>query len=223
MLGLIWVQNCLVCKGYQQTTLVGKELTYQFEIIFFKRNLLGIPSECQTVWIQISSNVLLGLICVQNFLVCKGYQQTTLVGKELTYHFEIIFFKKKSFGNTIRVSNSLDPDQAQHFLLGLIWVQNCLVCKGYQQTTLVGKELTYQFSAIQQIAENCTQLQTVYLRRCLNITDDAIVRLSRRCPRLRLLNIGGCQQITDQSLEALGQNSNYLKSINLSNTKVKMG
>ena len=35
------------------------------------------------------------------------------------------------------VSNSLDPDQAQH-LLGLIWVQT--VCKGYQQMTLVGEE-----------------------------------------------------------------------------------
>ena len=30
----------------------------------------------------------------------------------------------------IRVSNSLDPDQAQHF-----------VCKGYRQRILVGKEL----------------------------------------------------------------------------------
>ena len=42
---------------------------------------------------------------------------------------------KKSFRNTIRVSNSLDPDQARHF------VQS--VCKGYQQMTspLAGKEL----------------------------------------------------------------------------------
>ena len=47
-------------------------------------------------------------------------------------------FSKNSFKNTIRVSNNLDPDQAD-ILSGLIWVQ--IVCKSYQQTTLVGKEL----------------------------------------------------------------------------------
>ena len=46
---------------------------------------------------------------------------------------------KNSFRNTIRVSNNLDPDQARHFS-GLIWVQT--VCKGYQQMTPLGKELT---------------------------------------------------------------------------------
>ena len=44
-------------------------------------------------------------------------------------------FLKNSFGNTIRVSNNrLDV------FSGLIWDQT--VCKGYQQTALVGKELT---------------------------------------------------------------------------------
>ena len=56
--------------------------------------------------------------------------------------------------NTIRVSNSLDPDQVRHYvgpdlgpncsqrlstdnkMSGWIWVQT--VCKGYQQTTKVG-------------------------------------------------------------------------------------
>ena len=33
--------------------------------------------------------------------------------------------------NTIRMSDSLDPDQAKQF----VWVQT--VCKGYQQTTKV--------------------------------------------------------------------------------------
>ena len=42
------------------------------------RNTL--PSECQTVWIQISPNILSGLLCVQT--VCKGYQRTTLVDKK---------------------------------------------------------------------------------------------------------------------------------------------
>ena len=62
--GLIWVQS--VCRGCQQTTLVGNEL---------------IPSECQTDWIQIRHDILSGLIWFQS--VCKGYQQKTLVGNEL--------------------------------------------------------------------------------------------------------------------------------------------
>ena len=41
----------------------------------FSNNLSVIPSECQTFWIQIGPDVLLGLIWVQT--VSKGYQQTT--------------------------------------------------------------------------------------------------------------------------------------------------
>ena len=50
---------------------------------FFKKNqlfqkfLTGTLSECQTVWIQIRTNLLSGLIWVQT--VCKGYQQTIKV------------------------------------------------------------------------------------------------------------------------------------------------
>ena len=54
--GLILVQT--VCKGYQQTTLVGS----------------------QTVWIQTRPDILTGLIWVQ--FVCKVYRQRTLVGSE---------------------------------------------------------------------------------------------------------------------------------------------
>ena len=55
-------------------------------LIFFQNKLFrkifsGIPSECQTNWIQIRPDILSGLIWVQS--VCKGYQQTTLGGKEL--------------------------------------------------------------------------------------------------------------------------------------------
>ena len=52
-----------------------------FENKFFRKIISGIPFECQTDWIQIRPNILLGLIWVQS--VCKGYQQTTLGGKEL--------------------------------------------------------------------------------------------------------------------------------------------
>ena len=43
----------------------------------FQKNLSGIPSECQTVWIQIWPDVLSGLIWVRT--VYKAYQQMTKV------------------------------------------------------------------------------------------------------------------------------------------------
>ena len=46
----------------------------------------------------------------------------------------LFFFLKKPLWNISRVSSCLDPDHARR----LIWVQ--IVCKGYQQTTLVSKE-----------------------------------------------------------------------------------
>ena len=49
------------------------------------------------------------------------------------------FFLKNSFRNTIRVSNSFDRDQARPFD-GPDLAQT--VCKGHQQTILVGKKLT---------------------------------------------------------------------------------
>ena len=51
-----------------------------FQNKLFRKILSGILLECQTVWIQIRPDVLLGLIWVQT--VCKSYQQTALVGNE---------------------------------------------------------------------------------------------------------------------------------------------
>ena len=52
-----------------------------FQNQLFRKILSGIPSECQRVWIQIRPNILSGLVWIQT--VCKGYQQTTPVDKEL--------------------------------------------------------------------------------------------------------------------------------------------
>ena len=46
----------------------------------FQNILSEIPSECQTVWIQISPDLLSGLIWF--LTVCQGYQQRTLEEKE---------------------------------------------------------------------------------------------------------------------------------------------
>ena len=56
-------------------TLVG---TFFLSKSTFLKILSGIPSECQTVGMQIRPNFLSGLILAQT--VCKGYQQMALVG-----------------------------------------------------------------------------------------------------------------------------------------------
>ena len=48
-----------------------------FQNPFFRKILSGIPSECQTDWIQMRPDILSGLIWVQS--VCKGYEQKTPV------------------------------------------------------------------------------------------------------------------------------------------------
>ena len=54
-------------------------------------------------------------------------------------------FSKKSFRNTIKVSNSLDPDQAQHFV-GPDLGPNCSQrLSADDKSPLVGKELIIQY------------------------------------------------------------------------------
>ena len=52
-----------------------------FKINFFEKNISGIPSVCQTFWIQIRPDILSGVIWMQT--VCKGYPQTTHKDKGL--------------------------------------------------------------------------------------------------------------------------------------------
>ena len=52
-------------------------VVFFLKINFLKKNLSVIPSEYQTIWIQIKPDVFSGLIWVKT--VCKGYQQTTEV------------------------------------------------------------------------------------------------------------------------------------------------
>ena len=52
-----------------------------FKIQFFEKLFLKYNQECQTNWIQIRHDILSALIWVQT--VCQGYQQMTLVGKDL--------------------------------------------------------------------------------------------------------------------------------------------
>ena len=68
--------------------------------ISFRKIISGIPSGCQTVWIQIRPDILLFLIWVQT--ICKGYQQTT---KAATSRQTV------NNGFMMWVKNSVDPGQ----------------------------------------------------------------------------------------------------------------
>ena len=57
-------------------------LLFFFKNQLFPKILSGIPSECQTDWIQIRPDKTWGLIWFKT--VCKRYQQTRLGNKELT-------------------------------------------------------------------------------------------------------------------------------------------
>ena len=76
------------------------------------------------------------------------------------------------------------------------------------------------FTGIIQVSSCCHHLRTVYLRRCVNITDDAVKALTLHCPFLEHLNLCGCVNITDVSVRALADNCGYLQSLNISKTRV---
>ena len=113
-----------------------------FQNQLYRKPLSEIPSECQIVWIKIRPEILSGRILTQT--VCKSYQQTTL-GDHFS-HFADFYqnqLVKSSFRNTIRVSNSLDPDQTRHFVGSDLDPNSETVCKSYQQTTLGDKEFLF--------------------------------------------------------------------------------
>ena len=105
-----------------------------FKFFNFWKIPSGIPSECQTVRIQIRPDILSGLICIQT--VCKGYQQTALIGKDLRpwwtttfweentdfyfYHTPfIIHFREASFPYQTEQYNSIRGAEADVTLCGL--------------------------------------------------------------------------------------------------------
>ena len=109
------------CLGFFQNQLLRKILS-------------GIPSECQTDWIQIRPD--LGP-WVQT--VCKGYQQTTLVGNELNNRVKntavsIIFSRTM-------VKNATEPVHFVKNTFLMLLIANTLIyvgfCKAMRISTMV--------------------------------------------------------------------------------------
>ncbi|XP_078000622.1 protein AMN1 homolog [Glandiceps talaboti] len=103
---------------------------------------------------------------------------------------------------------------------GLLVVSLCKQLRKVDLNAAKQNRTSISTAGVQYIARGCPILHTVYLRRCLNVTDEAIITLAECCRQLMRLNIGGCNQITDLSLAALGRHSRMLRSINFSRTKV---
>ena len=78
----------------------------------------------------------------------------------------------------------------------------------------------YYSTGIIKVFSSCHNLQTVYLRRCVNVTDDAVAALTQHCSHLEHLNLCGCINITDASLQLIALNCGFLQSLNISKTKV---
>ena len=85
-----------------------------FQNQLFEKILLGIPSECQTVWTLIRPDDSSGLIWVQT--VCQGYQQTTLVDKELKDYLQKLKFAELMIIYTI-VPLITDDDEDDPLLM----------------------------------------------------------------------------------------------------------
>ena len=61
--------------------------------LLFQKTLIGIPSEYQTVWLQIRPYILSGLIWIQT--TCKGYQQMTKIATSWERAYIFIIFPGK--------------------------------------------------------------------------------------------------------------------------------
>ncbi|XP_021355399.1 protein AMN1 homolog [Mizuhopecten yessoensis] len=114
----------------------------------------------------------------------------------------------------------LDLSECEVSDAGLQHLSKCLQLKKIDLNSAKLSRGNISSEGILNVTHTCTQLQTVYVRRCINLTDEAVIALSKSCPQLRLLNVGGCHLLTDRSLLALGENSHFLKSVNFSKTKV---
>ena len=89
-----------------------------FSKSIFWKFLSRILSECQTVWILIRPDKMSGLIWLQT--VCKSYQQTTLVGNELTLFPTFTTIVACSliclYSWETYFANSMNPDQTSPFV-----------------------------------------------------------------------------------------------------------
>ncbi|KAF5179942.1 F-box protein skp2a [Thalictrum thalictroides] len=95
----------------------------------------------------------------------------------------------------------------------LAYLSGC--CRNLKTLNLCGCGRAATDRALEAIAYNCNQLQTLNLGWCEGITDVGVTSLAYGCPDLRALDLCGCVLITDESVVALATRCLHLRSLGL--------
>lgn len=69
--------------------------------------------------------------------------------------------------------------------------------------------------SIINLAQNCKQLESIYLSECAKITDDSIIAIVKHCHNIDTIIIPHCYNITDNSLKAIGKNAKNLIQLDI--------
>ena len=111
-----------------------------FQNQLFETLFQELPSECQTVWIQIRPDILSGLIWVETVCktACIGYQQTTLGGKEL---------RQYPIGSDKQIFNPLPH---------MLYLEHCIISINNSNFQIFSKKYLLHFNSIENIMENGT-------------------------------------------------------------------
>ncbi|XP_074280218.1 F-box protein SKP2A-like [Silene latifolia] len=88
-------------------------------------------------------------------------------------------------------------------------------CKKLKSLNLCGCGKAATDRALQAIAYNCSELQTLNLGWCEKVGDLGVTSLAYGCPNLRALDLCGCVLITDESVIALANRCPHLRSLGL--------
>ncbi|OVA10601.1 F-box domain [Macleaya cordata] len=88
-------------------------------------------------------------------------------------------------------------------------------CKNLKNLNLCGCVRAASDRALQAIAYNCSQMQSLNLGWCEGVSDIGVTRLAFGCPDLRALDLCGCVLITDESVIALASRCIHLRSLGL--------
>ncbi|KAJ4952795.1 hypothetical protein NE237_029627 [Protea cynaroides] len=86
-------------------------------------------------------------------------------------------------------------------------------CRNLKVLNLCGCVKAASDRALQAIACNCNQLESLNLGWCDGVTDVGVMSLALGCPDLRALDLCGCVLITDESVIALADGCHHLRSL----------
>jgi len=96
--------------------------------------------------------------------------------------------------------------------------KTCIRLKYINLNSLRHKRIDVTSNGVIDIALRCKNLETFFLKNCVNVDDISVKAVALNCFQLRKFNISGCK-ITDNSLKDLST-LNHLESINFACTSI---